>query len=260
MKVTMMGMAVLGSALLCGAVTIKYRDGHAMVCDVLAKDDTNLIVRTIKGVQTNTWRQLTPESIKTVYPELFERLKQQARDRQQQQLDDMKAKGMILVGGKWVDKKVAALAALARVKLNVITTESVGKYSEVERNKDGSKLKRPKYGVLKIKLDALDKTRSYTLRVQYTLFTKQVDSKEIKEVDKDMEKKETILKKDTHFMEIRTTPADEYKDVVRGVRGVYTDEQKIDIQGWDINIWLGKTLIFEQTHGSKPVYHHVTQW
>ncbi len=257
---TMVCLLVVSGALLCSAVTITYRDGHAMVCDVLSKDDTNLIVRTIKGVQTNTWRELTTASFKAVHPELFARLTQQMLERKKQYNDEMKAKGLIQVGGKWVDKKDYELKALARVKLNVVTTESVGKYSEVERIEGGSKSKRTKCGVLKIKLDSLDNTRSYTVRVQYTLYISQAETKDVQEVDKDAVKQETIRKEYAHAMKIRTTPVDEYKEVLRGVRGISATERKIGVQGWDVKIWLNKTLVYEQTRDSKPVYHSVTKW
>jgi len=254
---TVAGLLLVCAALLCNAVTITYRDGRAMVCDILAKGDTNLIVRTVKGVQTNRWRELTTASFKAVHPELYQRLAQQALARKKQNEDEMQAKGMIMVGGKWVDQKAYEMAALTRVKLNVVTTESVGKYNEVERLQSGSKSTRPKSGVLKIKLDSLDKTRTYTLRAQYTMYT---SDNAHKEVDKDKEQQETISNAYTHSMEIRTTPLEEYKYVYRYTRGTSADVHKIDITGWDVKVWLDQELIYEQTRGSSPVYHSVTKW
>jgi hypothetical protein len=257
MKPWIMVIPLLVAALTCSAVTIKFRDGRALVCDVLAKDDTNLVVRTVTGVQTNVWRELMPASFKAVHPELYQRLLAEIKARQQQQDEEMQAKGMIRVGGKWVNKEQYEAQALARVKLNVFTTESIGKYTEVERQRTYSKTKRPKCGVLRIKLDSLDNTRDHTLRVKYTMYT-QHDS--YKEVDKDTEKTETIRKEITHMTEIRTSPMDEYREKWRYATGLSDSDSKIDVDGWDIKIWLDDTLIYEQTRNGKPVYHHVTQW
>lgn len=266
MKIITAGMAVLSFVLMCNAATIKYRDGRTAVCDVLAKDDTNLIVRTIKGVQTNTWRQLAPASLKAVHPELFARLQQQARDRQKQQADDMKAKGMILVGGKWVNKKEYEEKARARVHLSVLTTESVGKFERTDKG-DGSidkDYRRESCGVLKIKLDSLDPTCSHSLRVKYTCYVDTPNEADVRVLNKDTEKKEKIDKQHGAIFEFRTEPYYEYKEVLR--RGVHyvgggkSQRANAQIEGWDINIWLDKTLIYEQTRGSKPVYHHVAKW
>jgi hypothetical protein len=257
MKRSTVLLTLLLAALTCSAVTIKLRDGRSLVCDILAKNDTSLIIRTVKGVQTNLWRELAPESFKAVHPKLYARLLAEAKERQQQQTEAMKAKGMILVGGKWVNKEQYEAQALARVKLNVFTTESIGKYTEVERQRTYSKTKRPKCGVLRIKLDSLDNTRDHILRVKYTMYT-QHDS--YKEVDKDTEKTETIRKEITHMTEIRTTPMDEYREKWRYATGLSDSDSKIDVDGWDIKIWLDDTLIYEQTRNGKPVYHHVTQW
>jgi len=260
----MTGMAILGSVLLCSAVTLTYRDGQTAVCDVLAKDDTNLIVRTAKGVQTNSWRQLAPASVKAVHPELFARLKQQALDRQKQQADEMQAKGMILVGGTWVDKKAYEEKALARVRMSVLTTESVGKF---EHTGGGSSIdkrfRREDWGVLKIKLDSLDPARAHALRVKYICYVDMPGETEELVLNKDTEKKETIDKQHGAAFEFRTEPYMEYKEVLKGswhyAGGGKSQRTNAQIKGWDIKIWLDEKLIFERTRDGKEQYHFATK-
>jgi hypothetical protein len=265
MKITMAGMAIVNAVFVCSAVTITFRDGRALVCDILAKDDTNLIVRTVKGVQTNAWRQLSPASFKVVHPELYARLLAEAKARQQQQTEAMKAKGMILVGGKWVDKKVHEMKMLERVRLNVLLTESVGKFERTDKG-NGSLVKdyrRESCGVMKIKLDSLDHTRAHTLRVQYTCYVDTPYEDDIRKVDADKEVTKIISKQSSAEFELRTEPYYEYKEVLRGgwhyYRGGKSTKASAEIEGWDIRIWLNKQLVYQRTRAGKEQYHHLSK-
>ncbi|GEM_PF-1401770 len=267
MKMTMAGMAVLAAVLMCSAVTITYRDGHALVCDVLAKDDTNLIVRTVKGVQTNSWRQLAPASIKAVHPALFARLMQQALARKQQQADEMKAKGMILVGGKWISKKEDDAKALARVCVNVVTTEKVGVFKQKQAQDDTGtrQYSRQSCGLVKITLDSLDAARTYVLRVQYACCAV-YDAKQ-RQQSKEIVKEETISRQRGATYEFCSEPYNEYKITTRGGISVSGEDGKnrrniihdVKVENWQVKLWLDDTLVYETTRDGQEHYYLVTK-
>ncbi len=261
--------AVLPGIDLCHAMTIKYRDGHALVCDVLAKDDTNLIVRTIKGVQTNTWRQLTSESFKAVHPELYQRLTQQVLERKKQQADEMKAKGMIQVGGKWVDKKTYEKAQLARLRLAVNAAERAGDYRKAPnqpRNYSRDIKMRTSVGELCVKVDGLNHATTNKLKVEVEHFIIWRDSRytTFNSFGPHQEpRNDKVIKSETFCGEIsiaRRYQTPTYEQFQYNWRYDTQERWGYESKGFSLNIWLNGELICEQKRGSKPVYHYVTKW
>ncbi len=191
MKGTVVVMAVLGSVLICSAVTIKYRDGHAMVCDVLAKDDTNLIVRTVKGVQTNTWRQLTAESFKAVHPELYARLLATAQARQKEAASATSAVPLRVVAAP----AAAAPEDLRKIGVGVDTELKVGNDTRVPLSKTMKKLgwsaisKRECHGCVELQLRGLHVSRLYRIRAAFTVYLKGTRRGDLKRDSKFTQKK-----------------------------------------------------------------------
>lgn len=266
MKHTTFWLLIAVLTALCGtswSATLILRNGKKLSGDVVSKTDEHVVLKTPAGLVTQQWRACTPATIKALHPALYNRLLKEAEARKKKHEEEMAAKGFAKVGDKWLPKDQALPLLLAKVRLGVVVSESVGKFERTDRG-DGSidkDYKRESRGVLRVKLDDLDPAQRYTLRTKFICYVDEPYSDNDRALTKDNERSESISGKHSAAFEYLTEPYLEFKEVLtRGWR--FADggrQRKADarIKGWDIQIWLNDTLIYSRSRTGAEEFHHV---
>jgi len=60
----------------CFGTTVYLRKGGTIEGEIISKDDEQFVIKTAEGEKTIKWRQVKNKSIKEIYPELYEALKE----------------------------------------------------------------------------------------------------------------------------------------------------------------------------------------
>jgi hypothetical protein len=248
-------------------VTIKLRNGKKVSGEVVEKDDEKLVLKTADGEKTYTWRQLSSSSIKAVHPELYAELKQKAEQRMKEKEEDMKAKGLVKVGKKWVTPEEAAKLKFRKISLQVDTTETGGGFKKTGSDSLSKTYVQERHGVLKIMLDGLDPKQKYTLKTKYTLYLKvtgdmPIGTREELSDENEEEEEETIQGKRTYSVTYETKPYRRYKETLKsGIRyssgGGKSKIAGYKSDGWKISILLNDTEIFTQVQDGNREYKYV---
>ena len=256
----------------CAGVTIYLRKGGTVSGELVAKDDTKLVLKTADGETTFPWKKLKNSSIKELHPELYERLKAEAIERKKKKEDEMKAEGLVKVGKQWVPKEEADEQVFSRIQLGVRTTEKAGSFKK-QRTTDIGKLHSQEcHGLLVISFVGLDAKKSYTLKTTFSHHVKSEGDRSKRGnlkahmMTDDNAERECKIENKRHFrIEYNTSPYYRYKETMKGGWKIITDSGRkkkrrtwgYDSDGWDISIWLDGKLVYEQKRGEKPTWHLV---
>jgi hypothetical protein len=247
-------------------VTIKLRDGKKVSGEVVEKDDEKLVLKTAGGEKTYSWRQLSSSSIKAVHPELYAELKQKAEQRKKEKEDDMRAKGMVKAGKKWVTAEEATKLKFRKIGLKVDTTETGGGFKKAGSDSLRKMYVQERHGVITITLDGLDPKQKYTLKTKYTHYLKltgdiPIGMREENREENEDEEEETIQGKRMYSVTYETEPYRRYKEKLKsGIR--YSSGGNSEIvgyksDGWKISILLNDTEIFTQVQDGNREYKYV---
>lgn len=235
----------------CFATTVYLRKGGTVKGEVISKDDEKFVLKTEDGEEkTIKWRRVKNKTIKEIYPELYESLKEKAL---------AKKKGESA-------KKENDKLDFSRINLKVETNESAGSYKKHNiKNKIYKISKKECIGKINVKIGNLDSDKKYTLKIVYSHYlqikkTLDIDIKKTPD-DKNIVNEEILSGKNNYEIEIKTSPYYYYKVKPRaGYRVKKKGGSKMEFgdrgAGWDISIWLDNTLIYEEKKGKNPVFYH----
>jgi len=249
------------------AITVRLRDGTPLVGEVVAKDDTNLVLKTVTGTQTIAWRNVSPDTLKALHPDLYARLKAQAEQRardkaeqERQREDELRAQGMVKVDGKWLPKAEATVKLLRRVSIKVSTretskvTSSRTDFNTTYSRQKGTSLKCQ--GEITVELTGLDPKATHELAIKAVHYRRGVNA--------DYSEPRPLVKTEpltgnSEYTVVATTPEyDRTRTVyVSSYSGASRTETGYETEGYDISISLDGTLIYEQKKGQPVQVHHV---
>ncbi len=156
---------------------------------------------------------------------------------------------------------------LSKICIGITKIEESGAFTyEKEKSDAGVKVySKIKNGLLKIKLEWLEKNKTYQLKIIYTHHLKQnaafeKKSRTAKPSDKDREIKEKITNVSSFEKEHLTSSYNGYKKQCKhGYRFENKgSKQKVyygfESDGWDIAIYLNDKLIYKEEKGKEPEY------
>ncbi len=246
----------------CWSATVQLRNGKKLSGDVVAKDDDQVVLKTPAGVVTQAWRSCTPATIKALHPALYQRLVKEAQERKKQQEEEMAAKGLVNVGGKWIDKDEAIALKMAKVRLSVDASELGEPYEKTDQTRYEKYYERNCRGVLIIKLDGLNITSEHSVKVVYTHYirTTGTSTPGSSKTDDGVTKTARVVKEGAKELRYESQPYRQRKWKARYSLGYSGNMATSQSDGWDVSIWLDGVLIYEAKKDGKPEYHHVQKW
>ncbi len=259
------GVCLAGTVLMWGAVTLTLRDGRSLVGDIVAMDDTNVMVRTAAGLQTNAWQRVTVASLKATHPQLYARLMATAKQRQEQHTKAMQAKGLINVGGRWVDQQAYQARARSFVRLKVAFSEDRGHYVNAPRvNQDKRVKSRACHAVCTITLDGLHASGTHMLRAVYSCVATD-EGNERTVLDHAVQFKHVICGVTSFETNVHSRSYTQGEEIIRfkikDNRGTHTKQQKrktgCSLRGWDVKIWLDDLLVYERACEGNERYYPI---
>lgn len=272
MKYIVYVVAILLVATACtlSAVTVVMRDGKQHVGDVIAKDDTNVVLRTKTATMTIAWRNMTIESFKALNPDLYAQLKAEADERAKLKAEaaktedaDKAAQGMVKFNGKWITKEEADRKKLERVGMHV---ESREKSVITSRDNSSSGSYRDKntytknWGEVLVKMDGFNPKDTHTFKIAITHYVvgmnyMSIGSSGTPNAKQTVEKEQSLSGEDAYELTFATEEYQRYKSAsFSSYSGgsKYEYGQKSD--GFDISMWLNGTLVYEETRKNAPKF------
>jgi len=248
--------------------TVHLRKGGTVEGEVISKDDEKFVIKTAEGEKTIKWRQLKNKSIEEIYPELYEKLKAQAIERNEKK-EKVEFK-------KSVKKKETVHQP---VFLSVKTTKERGRFKKMDNKeifKDSkARVKRSwnmvkffekeRYVEINIKMNGLNPKKEYTLKTVYShylkdygkggrFFRKSTSQKNVEKIKQLNGKKNYGIKITTptyHQYKEKITDSDYHFRKGEGRQKEYGAKSK----GLDISIWLDDKLIYEKKAGKIETYY-----
>lgn len=256
------------AASLLSAVTITLRNGQKVSGDILRMDDTNLVLKTVTGPKTFSWRQLSNDSIKQTNPNLYHRLLEQAHERLHQQTQTIHAATATISNLHHDATSPSPNADLANIRLSISTATRVGERvpTTPERKKAlrgaGWSREHANYchGELTVRLEGLNPALIYSVRVKTTLYLQMItsgtiDGANVQRSDHKVEGTgvQAVTNASTARLEFLTHP---YIERTRSGGGG-SARTKGRVKYWDISIWINDILVYETKDDKPPVFYHV---
>jgi hypothetical protein len=249
---------------LCLGVTIQLRRGGTVTGTVLSKNDTNLVVLTASGEQTLTWPQLSNDSIKEIHPELYERLKQAAIERQQRADEEKRAQGLVQYQGKWIPQEEYDRKIYGRIRIKVATTEKSSSPEDIGETEGHVTVQEKHWGVLRVELQGLDAQTNYVLKTVYTHHL-EYDRDDPRRgngaptIDKNVTKTAAIEGQRAFDVEYKTSEYTSQESKTKkgwhftdGDRRTHT--YAIESDDWDIEVYLNGKLVYREKKGGHPEF------
>jgi len=253
---------------ICFPTTVYLRKGGTIKGEVISKDDEKFVIKTADGEKTIKWRSVKNQSIKEIYPELYDALKAKALEKKKKKSDENAKK-----------VKNAEKTDWSRVYIHVETNEKSGKYEKIDLNFDYDKMpswkrrlykkitlyRKEDHGKINIKINRLDPKKKYELKIVYSHyldFDGDVSSG-IKPTlnEKNIVRKERLSGKSNYEIEVVSSPYFGYKEKLKGgmrfnETGKKTMEYGDEAKGWDVSIWLNDELIYEHKKGKNEIFYN----
>jgi hypothetical protein len=257
---------VVWMALSCSGVLVILCDGTRIQGDVISKDKTKIVLKTKAGEKRVEWSKMKLSCFKILNPELYEELIQKRDARLSKKDDEMRAKGLVKAGTKWVKKEEAEKLKYKWTRMKVTINEKKPSFKThyKSNSSDYRGMSRECYLQAIVEFEGLTKTNEYVLEVKIQNYLKyrgsgsrssSSDNVEGQKIEKTL----TISGKAKYTGVFKTKEYQQSKYSYKSFNGRDTDISGYESDGHDLEVYLDGKLVYEDKKGSSPEYHIITR-